>query len=435
MEKNQNSLIKEHVDNISIIDTHEHLPPESERLAKNDDVLSLFFSHYASSDLRSAGMKEEELNSIRNPEIPIEDRWELFEPWWEMISNTGYAKALEIAVRDIYGVEGITQDTYIELSSKIRERNKKGLYQWILKEHAGIEISINDTPHFDVDRTLFAPVRRFSEFLYVRDRKDLEVLGKQVGGSIHSFKKMLKALESEFKRTDGKIVGIKIGLAYTRQIKFEKTSFADAEKVFNQIYRIGNFKFNEIPRGYNPDPLDTDEYQIMQDYLVHKIIQEAINRQLPIQIHTGLQEGNENILKNSHPEHLTNLFMEYKEAKFDIFHGGWPYTGELAALAKNFPNVYIDMSWMHIISPSRSRTALNHWLDEVPANKIMGFGGDYLFPEGAYGHSVIARNNITKVLSQKVHDGEHSLDQAKKYSNWLLKENPLKLFFPKSMKI
>jgi predicted TIM-barrel fold metal-dependent hydrolase len=122
--------------------------------------------------------------------------------------------------------------------------------------------------------------------------------------------------------------------------------------------------------------------------------------------------------------------MEYKEAKFDIFHGSWPYTGELAAIAKNFPNVYIDMSWMHIISPSRARTALNHWLDEVPSNKIMGFGGDYLFPEGAYGHSVIARDNLIKVLSQKVQEGDYSLEQAKKYSNWLLRENPLRLFFP-----
>jgi hypothetical protein len=431
MEENQIKKIKEHVEKINIIDTHEHLPPEAERLMKNDDVFSLFFSHYASSDLLSAGMTKEDLHKIRNPEIPIQDRWEKFEPWWELISNTGYAKALKIAAKDLYGLDDLTEDTYIELSKRIVERNKKGIYHWILKERAGIEVSINDTLYYDVDRTLFAPVRRFNEFLYLRDRKSLEALGNQVGGSIHTFQKLLKALESEFKRTEGKIIGVKIGLAYSRSIRFEKISFAEAEKVFNRIYNIGNFRFNEIPRGYEPDPLETEEYQLLQDYLIHKIIQEAINRQLPIQIHTGLQEGNENILKNSHPEHLTNLFMEYKEAKFDIFHGSWPYTGELAALAKNFPNVYIDMSWMHIISPSNSRTALNHWLDEVPANKIMGFGGDYLFPEGAYGHSVIARENIAKVLSKKVQEGEYSIEQAKKYSNWLLRENPIRLFFPR----
>ena len=158
-----------------------------------------------------------------------------------------------------------------------------------------------------------------------------------------------------------------------------------------------------------------------------------MKRNLPIQIHTGSFEGNENILSNSNPELLTNLFMEYKEARFDIFHGGWPYTGELGAIAKIFPNVYIDMCWMHILSPTRSQTALSHWLDEVPANKILGFGGDYLFVEGVYGHSVIARKNVAKVLASKVNDGVYTLDQAKKYAQWLLRDNALQLFFPQGL--
>jgi hypothetical protein len=88
---------------------------------------------------------------------------------------------------------------------------------------------------------------------------------------------------------------------------------------------------------------------------------------------------------------------------------------------------------MHIISPSRSRRALSDWLDEVPANKIMGFGGDYLFVEGSYGHSVIARENVAKVLASKVDEGVYSMEQAKKYASWILRENPMRLFFPKGL--
>jgi predicted TIM-barrel fold metal-dependent hydrolase len=163
------------------------------------------------------------------------------------------------------------------------------------------------------------------------------------------------------------------------------------------------------------------------------MIGEAERRRLPIQIHTGLQEGNENVVSHSNPELLINLFMEYKDARFDIFHGAWPYWEELGAIAKNFPNVYIDMCWMHIISPARSRSALSDWLDEVPANKIMGFGGDYIFVEGAYGHSVIARENVAKVLASKVDEGTYSMEQAKKYASWILRENPMRLFFPKGL--
>ena len=143
---------------------------------------------------------------------------------------------------------------------------------------------------------------------------------------------------------------------------------------------------------------------------------------------------NENINLNSNPELLVNLFMEYHEAKFDIFHGGWPYCSQLSALAKNFPNVYVDMCWMHIISPSRSRSALHEWLDEVPANKILGFGGDFLCVEGAYGHAVIARDNIAWVLTRKVEEGDMKVDEAKKYAQWILRENAQALFFPNSLK-
>ena len=434
-ESNHYQEIKEYVDGIRLVDTHEHLVQEPERLKQDVDVLATFFSHYASSDLRSAGMPEEDLVKIRDSSVPLEERWEIFEPWWGMIRNTGYARALEIAARDLYGVDGISADTYRQLSENMKQRNEEGLYRWVLKDRSGIDVSINDKDVVDVDRTFFAPVKRFGEFLTVRDRTGLESLGKKVGGPIHTFEKMVKALRSEFDRLSGKMVGVKIGLAYTRPIRFEKVPFSEAEKAFNDIFKAGRFRVHETPemRKRVPDSLGAEEYRIMQDYLIHTMIEEAERRRLPVQIHTGLQEGNENILSNSNPELLVNLFMEYRDAHFDLFHGSWPYCGELGALAKNFPNVYIDMCWMHIISPSRSRSALSDWLDEVPANKILGFGGDYLFVEGVYGHAVIARENVARVLASKVDDGVYTLEQAKKYATWLLRENAARLFFPEGL--
>ena len=428
--------IKGHVDRIRLVDTHEHLIPERERLKADVDVLATFFSHYASSDLRSAGMTEGDLRKIRNPKVPLEERWDVFEPWWEMIRNTGYARAVEIAARDLYGVDGISSETYVELSEKIRERNREGLYRWVLKERSGIDVSINDTINVEVDRSLFAPVYRFSEFLNVRDRKNLEDLGRKAGGLIHNFGDMVSALKAEIGRLAPKIVGVKIGLAYARPIKFEKVRFSEAEEAFNAIYRVEGMKINDDPESGRvrvPEYPGYEALRPMQDYLVHVMIGEAERRGLPIQIHTGLQEGNENVVSHSNPELLINLFMEYRDARFDIFHGAWPYWEELGAIAKNFPNVYIDMCWMHIISPARSRSALSDWLDEVPANKIMGFGGDYIFVEGAYGHSVIARENVAKVLASKVEEGTYSMEQAKKYASWILRENPLRLFFPKGL--
>ena len=48
--------------------------------------------------------------------------------------NTAYARALEITARGLYGVEGITSETYEVLSQRMKERNREGLYPWVLRE-------------------------------------------------------------------------------------------------------------------------------------------------------------------------------------------------------------------------------------------------------------------------------------------------------------
>jgi predicted TIM-barrel fold metal-dependent hydrolase len=428
--------IRKHIDSIRLIDTHEHLPPESERVNKIVDVLSQFYLHYASSDLISAGMSSEDLLYIKDTKIPIDYRWAVFEPWWERISNTGYSRCMEIAARDLYGVDGINSETYKQLSRKMMERNKEGLYKWVLHKKAGIDICVLDTlrEDYDVDNDLFVPVIRVSEYASPRNVKDLEVLGKRFGNPIHNLGDFVNLVKGRFDALEGRVAALKIALAYDRSLLFEKRTFSEAEESLNKMFKT---------RGFSWTPIEGTEYSELaqngpgkeeliplQDYLVHLSIQEASRRGIPIQIHTGLHEGNKNIISNSNPELLVNLFLEYGEAKFDIFHGGWPYSSQLSALAKNFQNVYIDMCWMHIISPSRAVSALDEWLDEVPVNKIMGFGGDFLCVEGSYGLSVMARHNVATVLAGKVDDGIYNRDEAKKYSDWILRDNPRRLYFP-----
>jgi hypothetical protein len=53
------AAIKSAVDKIKLIDTHEHLPQESERIKGKPDPFATFLIHYLSSDLVSAGMPKD----------------------------------------------------------------------------------------------------------------------------------------------------------------------------------------------------------------------------------------------------------------------------------------------------------------------------------------------------------------------------------------
>jgi hypothetical protein len=64
----------------------------------------------------------------------------------------------------------------------------------------------------------------------------------------------------------------------------------------------------------------------------------------------------------------------------------------------------------------------------VPSNKIFAFGGDFIIPEGAYGHSVMARQAITRVLTEKIEDGYLSEDEAVRLAGRILRDGPAEFF-------
>ena len=163
--------------------------------------------------------------------------------------------------------------------------------------------------------------------------------------------------------------------------------------------------------------------------MTRTLIGRAAERGLPIQIHTGLQEGNGNYLANSNPTLLTNVIMEFSDARFDLFHAGYPFTGELAAMAKYFPNVSADLCWVQAISPHVFKRTLHEWLDTIPANKIFAGGGDSNYVEGAYGHCTLARRLVAEVLAERVEQGAMDRAGALWYAGRILRENARE-FFP-----
>jgi predicted TIM-barrel fold metal-dependent hydrolase len=162
--------------------------------------------------------------------------------------------------------------------------------------------------------------------------------------------------------------------------------------------------------------------------MFHYILDLANRENLVVQIHTGIQEGSGNILENTRPELLTDLFLQYPDVDFDLFHIGYPFQNTIIVLAKYFPNVYIDMCWSHIVSPNASINFIQEFIDTVPLNKLSAFGGDYLFIDGVYGHQYLARINVAKALTLKVSDGIFDIDKAKETAKMFFYDNPMKLF-------
>ena len=148
-----------------------------------------------------------------------------------------------------------------------------------------------------------------------------------------------------------KAVGIKNSFAYMRSLQYEDVPFRVASALFD--------------KGANAVLTEREE-KAVQDFLFHWIIRRAAEVDLPIQIHTGYLSGNGNVLENSRPADLNNIFLQYPEVDFILFHGGYPWTSQAVSLTKAFPNVSIDLVWLPQISKEASVEALEEILDMVP---------------------------------------------------------------------
>jgi hypothetical protein len=413
---------------LKIIDTHEHLPLERDLPRNGTDVLASWLSHYFNCDLVSAGMSPKDLDKVRTPGGDLAARWKMAEPFWHVAESTGYGRSLSIAARDLFDIPKIEAGTIGELNTRLLAARAKGrYYQWVLGEKSGIAVSIRDTTDDALPDAVESPdpfvfTCRTDPFIMPTHRKEIRARGERVGVAVHTLEDWVEVTRRTLERylaKPGRVVCLKCGLAYLRNLRFDKTTAYEAEQGFNVLFSDAH-----SPEWRPPATVS----KAFQDYMQHAVCRIADEHGMVYQIHTGLQEGYGNIITDSNPALLTNLFLEYDRIKFDLFHIGYPYVMEAGNLAKNFRNVFLDMCWAHIISPEASRRALVEWLDAVPANKIMGFGGDYCFPEGVYGHQYLARRNIASALAQKVQDGSMDLDRALEIARWLFIDNPAAVF-------
>jgi predicted TIM-barrel fold metal-dependent hydrolase len=213
--------------------------------------------------------------------------------------------------------------------------------------------------------------------------------------------------------------GIKFHDGYMRVQRFEAVDTGTAERLFNRIA--------EESRGWRSRGLGYEEARPLQDYLVHRLVEIAGDLDVPVVFHTGIQALNYNEVETTHAAPLSNLFRRYPHVRFNLLHGALPHVEEAALLSKYFPNVTLDMAWMHL-SPAIARRALRCWIDMVPRNKIMGFGGDYCVVEKVYGHLVMARENIASVLAERVATGDMTRVEASTWIRSLLWDNPRRLY-------
>ena len=149
----------------------------------------------------------------------------------------------------------------------------------------------------------------------------------------------------------------------------------------------------------------------------------------PVQIHTGHMAGSFNRVAKANVRLFVPVLELHRDVKFDLFHGNWPYTGDLLFVAKNYPNVALNLTWLYLIDPLYAQRLLERAVMTVPHSKIHGFGGDHLdMPERALAHLKLAKHVIAAALANLVEIGWLAEEQARSIAGQWLFDNPNRFF-------
>ena len=406
------------VNRIRLVDTHEHLPPEADRLKSPPSLFSLL--HYVSSDMWADGLdRAVSEQSLGKASIPLERQWALIAPYWANVRTTAYGRSLLRAVKDLYGIDDISESTYAEISRRIAEANRPGIYDRILGEKAGIDLSICEIGPGGVrlDRSRFRAVLRLDYFLVAP--QGVLVAEKQLGTPIGSLADWEAALEQTIaKARDAGFVGVKAAIAYERSLDVAPVGRTEAERLFDQA----------MAGRQAAGRADWTRDRPLQDYMFGRMADLCAKYDLPMQVHTGFFYDTWRSVAQTNPSLLAPFIIRHKATRFVLMHAGYPYGPESLAMAKNLPNVTVDMCWAYVVSPSFAARFLHEAIETVPADKLLGFGGDYQVPEGAYAHAMLCREVVGRVLADKVADGYWTEAEALGFARAILRENAIRVF-------
>lgn len=411
-----------------LIDCHDHSVQLGPRYT---DPIQVVIGEYFLTDLGVAA-SEADAYTLLNQGIPWEERWPVLENAWKRACHTGYAQVIRRVLKKFYQEEDVTLLALRRMQERLPNLEDEALCVQILDE-ARIVARIEDVWP-DVPRVLDGTYRLTPRgrlviplpgYHAIKSYADVQNLVMPLGRRVSTLDEYLGACReifAGFKKFGA--VAFKDQSAYTRALDYRNPPRAEAEAVFNW--------FMDDPKRSAAYP---DGVRALDDYLFHEFMRMARDMDLPVQIHTGLLAGPYTDTSKANAAGLYGLLSLHRDVRFDLFHANWPYGGELLALAKAFPNVWIDFCWANIIDPIYCQNLFRQALSSVPHGKVLGFGSDFgaIPPTGAHvdfawAHAQIARENIAIALSDLVEMQYLCLDEAKEVAQAWLFGNPNEFF-------
>jgi hypothetical protein len=369
-----------HCESIAAVSTHSHHMRDAEH--RGLGLMSLLEHSYVSWVCRPPHHEADRAEYLRR------------------MRHNSYFHYLELSLRSLYAIDKpLDASTWEEFDRAItRAHGDENHHLRLLRDACGYSRVINDSywdPGSDEGHPeLFAPAFRVNMFFFgyspaARDHNGnnpFAMYGWDPGMSFDEYLSGLDAVVAQKKQAG--CVALKSALAYDRGLDFRPTDKTAARKAFGQ------------------DDAAPEDIRVFQDFIFYEFCRLSAKHGLPFQNHTGL-----GILQRTNALELQEAIAAHPGTAFCLFHGSYPFTRDIPALAHNYPHVYADLCWLPLISPSACRQAIRE-LTEVGRADMMMWGCDTLTGEESYGALLAAREAVSQAFADMVADRYMTLGDA-----------------------
>lgn len=405
------------VNGIPLIDVHTHIDFRKPA-AVNPSQIMLY--HYIVTELRSIGVPVEEVRAKSMD--PIGELIKHF----RLIRNTATYWCLKQILSGLYDfqeepgpnnwpklkeiiVEGASSPNW---AKKVLEKTR------IEKIFLTVNLLTEAKPEFD--GSLYAASLRLDPLVGGLSTESIKMLEGAAGSSALTIERFKDLLASRFKAFSGS--------AASAAISFQ--SF----EVYKPTHRVlGEEAYAKL---YSGRPLSGAERVYLRSTALSIILDLCREYGLPIQIMVGVVRD----LPGASPpdlaicfrqrglEHLCRFFHQYSEVNFHLISAYRFQSHELTAIAKNYPNVYLDGYWWYCFFPESITQHILERLQLLPMGKVCGFFSDAYVLEWIYGKSALARKLTAEALDYMVKRGFYTIDVAEEIAEHILSKNAKSLF-------
>ncbi len=413
------STLSEYIQALPIVDVHEHHLPElfHQPNVGLREVLQQSYAGWAQARPYTLPGETRDVDPMLAQPAPAS--WEWLDCFLSHHGSNASVRSLLAALAKLYGHSPITRENWSALDAAIRTQHHRPAGPAEILRRAGIQQVITDVytdPLCDA-RAAFGPhyrsVCRINAFACgwhptSRDHNgnQAHVLLQRLGHTPTTFEGYLEALTHVVDSlNDRGQVALKNALAYDRAIDFDEPNEEPARRAWGQP---------------NPSPA---ERKAFGDLVVDRFCRLAGERDIPIQMHLGTA-----LIRGSHPLQAAGLIERHPRTRFLLMHLAYPWSRDLLGMAFVYRNIWLDLTWAPLLSPSHCRLALHEAIEILPDESRLMIGGDNWHAEESFGAMQTFRRILAEVLEEKVRSGYFAESDARRLAGKILHANAANFF-------